>query len=143
MGYSFYANVIVPAIPMVVQKKVLGSALGIMEIMSSIAECVIPIITASIFEKSSSAEIGYKNSSMLFFIIGLLGVAMSLSLFCVGKKIKRRLDKGDRKKDFSKEEINDFDIPSEYTKIEEDSFKQGGRKSLFNLFKRDRTAKQI
>ena len=30
IGYSFYANVIVAAIPMVVQRKVLGSAIGIM-----------------------------------------------------------------------------------------------------------------
>jgi hypothetical protein len=37
IGYSFYANVIVAAIPMVVQRKVLGSAIGIMEIISSLA----------------------------------------------------------------------------------------------------------
>jgi len=30
VGYSFYANVIVAAIPMVVQRKVLGSAISIM-----------------------------------------------------------------------------------------------------------------
>lgn len=45
ISFSFYANVIVAAIPLVVQRKVLGSAISIMEILSSLAECIVPMIT--------------------------------------------------------------------------------------------------
>jgi|688.fasta_scaffold2333925_1 hypothetical protein len=48
IGFSFYANVIVASIPLIVQKKILGSALSIMEILSSLAECVVPLIAAGI-----------------------------------------------------------------------------------------------
>lgn len=54
IGYSFYANVIVAAIPMVVQRKVLGSAISIMEILSSLAECIAPIITGYLIGHNTS-----------------------------------------------------------------------------------------
>jgi MFS family permease len=94
IGYSFYANVIVAAIPMVVQRKVLGSAIGIMEIISSLAECLVPLATATMIQNSDIKEDGFKQSSFFFFLIGLIGVLTSLSLFFIERKMKKRLDKG-------------------------------------------------
>jgi sugar phosphate permease len=95
IGYSFYANVIVAAIPMVVQKKVLGSAIGIMEIISSLAECVVPLVTATMIQNSENKEDGFKKSSFFFFLIGLFGVLTSFSLFFIDRKMKKKLDKGE------------------------------------------------
>jgi MFS family permease len=95
IGYSFYANVIVAAIPMAVQKKVLGSAIGIMEILSSLAECIVPIITGYLVGHGSTPESGYQTSSFFFFLIGLTAVLASLSLFLIDKRMKKKLDKGE------------------------------------------------
>lgn len=54
IGYSFYANVIVAAIPLVVKRKVLGSAIAIMEILSSLAECIVPIFTGYLIGKGDT-----------------------------------------------------------------------------------------
>jgi MFS family permease len=94
IGYSFYANVIVAAIPMVVQRKVLGSAIGIMEIISSLAECLVPLVTATMIQNSENKEDGFKKSSFFFFMIGVFGVLTSFSLFFIDRKVKKRLDKG-------------------------------------------------
>jgi sugar phosphate permease len=87
----------VAAIPMVVKKKVLGTAISLMEIISSLAECVVPLITGYLVESAETVEIGFKHSSFFFFIIGLLGVLTSMLLFFIDRKIKKKLDRGDSK----------------------------------------------
>lgn len=79
---------------MVVQRKVLGSALGIMEIMSSLFECIVPMMTGYLIGTSESTEIGFKNSSFFFFLLGLSGVLSSFLLFFIDRKLKKKLDKG-------------------------------------------------
>jgi Na+/melibiose symporter-like transporter len=119
IGYSFYANVIVAAIPMVVQRKVLGSALGIMEIISSLAECVVPLVTATMIQNSENKEEGFKKSSFFFFLIGLVGVLTSMSLFFIDRKVKKRLDKGEGRVT-QPEQLDEIEIPSEYRRIEDE-----------------------
>jgi hypothetical protein len=48
LGYCFYANCILPAIPLVVKRKVTGTAFGIMQMIESIALAFFPIITGFI-----------------------------------------------------------------------------------------------
>lgn len=96
LGYSFYANVIVASIPLVVKRKVLGSAIAIMEILSSLTECIVPVITGYLIETNSGPE-GYRASSLFFVVLGLAACLSSLSLFFVDSKMKRRLDRGEGK----------------------------------------------
>lgn len=45
VGYCFYANCVLPAIPLVVKRKVTGTAFGIMQMIESIALAFFPIIS--------------------------------------------------------------------------------------------------
>ena len=44
LGYCFYANCVVPSIPLVVRKKVTGTAFGIMQMIESVALAFFPLI---------------------------------------------------------------------------------------------------
>jgi MFS family permease len=48
LGYCFYGNCILPAIPLVVRKKVTGTAFGIMQMIESIALAFFPLINGSL-----------------------------------------------------------------------------------------------
>lgn len=43
LGYSFYANCLVPSIPLVIPKKVTGTAFGIMQMIESISLSLFPL----------------------------------------------------------------------------------------------------
>jgi hypothetical protein len=103
---------------MVVQRKVLGSAIGIMEIISSLAECLVPLATATMIQNSENKEEGFKKSSFLFFLIGALGVLTSSLLFFIERKVKKRLDKGEGKI-LEPQQFDEIEIPSEYRRIED------------------------
>lgn len=45
-GYCFYANCFVPSIPLIVRKKVTGTAFGIMQMIESIVLSFFPLIAA-------------------------------------------------------------------------------------------------
>jgi MFS family permease len=93
LGYCFYGNCILPAIPLVVKKKVTGTAFGIMQMIESIALAFFPLITGAIVENSSSVEIGYRYSELFFVLIGVVGIIVSMGLFFVPDKIKKKLDR--------------------------------------------------
>lgn len=92
VGYCFYANCLVPSIPLVVRKKVTGTAFGIMQMIESIALAFFPLIAAVLVEKAKSEELGYRHASLFYFVIGLLGIVLSLGLLFVSNKTKRKLD---------------------------------------------------
>lgn len=48
LGFCFYANCIVPSIPIIVSKKITGTAFGIMLIFENFAMAICPIITGQI-----------------------------------------------------------------------------------------------
>jgi MFS family permease len=48
VGYCFYANCMVPSIPLVVRKKVTGTAFGIMQMIESIALALFPLIAGEL-----------------------------------------------------------------------------------------------
>ncbi len=54
IGYCFYANCLIPSIPLVVKKNVIGTAFGIMEMLENVAMAIYPIIAASIIEKAKT-----------------------------------------------------------------------------------------
>ena len=118
IGYSFYANVIVASIPLVVKKKILGSAIAIMEILSSLTECVVPILTGYLIE-SEENENGYKLSSFFFFLLGTFGLFSSIFLLFIEARMKRRLDKGETRRVVDVEDISEVLLPSSYNRIEE------------------------
>lgn len=51
-GYCCYANCIVPSIPLMVKKKVLGTAFGIMQMIESITLAFFPIISSELVEQA-------------------------------------------------------------------------------------------
>jgi MFS family permease len=97
IGYSFYANVFVSSIPLVTKAKLLGTAFGIMEMLESFFEFVIPLITGSIVGSSSSTSLGYRFSSLFFVVIGLAGFGIGLMLFfSISEHNKHKLDRSSR-----------------------------------------------
>lgn len=54
IAYCFYANCLIPAIPLVVKKKVTGTAFGLMEMLENIAMAVYPTISASIVQHAKT-----------------------------------------------------------------------------------------
>lgn len=93
IGFSFYANCIVAAIPLCVKKKVVGTAFSIMEIISSLAEFVVPLWTGALVESAETTENGFKSSSFVFVMLGLSAIIVSISLHFVDKRMKKRLDR--------------------------------------------------
>lgn len=93
-GYCCYANCIVPSIPLVVKKKIIGTAFGIMQMIESIALAFFPIISAQIVTMAGESNIplGYKHSSLFFVTMGLTGILTSLGLLFISDKAKRKLD---------------------------------------------------
>lgn len=54
IGYCFYANCLIASIPLVVKKKVTGTAFGIMEMLENIVMTFFPLITGSILKNAKS-----------------------------------------------------------------------------------------
>lgn len=48
LGYCLYGNCILPSIPLVVKKKITGTAFGIMQMIESIALAAFPLINGSL-----------------------------------------------------------------------------------------------
>lgn len=48
LGYSFYGNCIVPTIPLVIDKKITGTAFGIMQMVENIGLAFLPLIGGSL-----------------------------------------------------------------------------------------------
>lgn len=92
LGYCFYGNCIVPSIPLVVKKKVTGTAFGIMQMIESIALAFFPLISGVLVQKAANEEIGYRHSSLFYVTIGLIGVLVSLGLLFINPKIKIKFD---------------------------------------------------
>ena len=91
LGYCLYGNCILPAIPLVVKKKITGTAFGIMQMIESIALAFFPLINGSLIQKS-----GYKASSLFFVLVGVVGILTSLCLFFIPDKFKKKLDKASK-----------------------------------------------
>jgi MFS family permease len=88
LGYCLYGNCILPSIPLVVKKKITGTAFGIMQMIESIALAFFPLINGKIIVSS-----GYKGSSVFFVWIGVVGMITSAGLFFIPEKFKKKLDR--------------------------------------------------
>lgn len=93
LGYCLYGNCVLPAIPLVVKKKITGTAFGLMQMIESIALAAFPLINGSLIESS-----GYKASSLFFVLIGVLGIVTSMGLLFIPDKFKKKLDKASKEK---------------------------------------------
>jgi MFS family permease len=94
VGYAFYSTVLVASVPLVCKLKCLGTAFGIMELMESFFEFLIPILTGLIVGAAETPEIGYRYSSTLFAGLGIIGLAMSSALFWgIKRHYKKKLDR--------------------------------------------------
>lgn len=67
VGYCFYANCLVPSIPLVVRKKVTGTAFGIMQMIESIALAFFPLIAAVLVEKAKKRRIRLQTCFIILF----------------------------------------------------------------------------
>ncbi len=90
-GYCLYGNCVLPAIPLVVKKKITGTAFGIMQMIESIALAAFPLINGALIQSN-----GYKASSLFFVLVGVLGILTSLCLFLIPDKFKKKLDKASK-----------------------------------------------
>jgi MFS family permease len=93
LGYCLYGNCVLPAIPLVVKKKITGTAFGLMQMIESIALAAFPLINGSLIESS-----GYKASSLFFVLVGVVGILTSLCLFFIPDKFKKKLDRASKEK---------------------------------------------
>jgi MFS family permease len=99
LGYCLYGNCILPSIPLVVRKKITGTAFGIMQMIESIALAAFPLINGALIQKGNSNpdhQVGYRHSSLFFVLIGFIGILVSLGLLFIPDKFKKRLDKASK-----------------------------------------------
>jgi MFS family permease len=54
LGYCFYGNCILPTIPLVVKKKVTGTAFGLMQMIESIALAFFPLINGALVQNAEN-----------------------------------------------------------------------------------------
>lgn len=99
LGYCFYGNCILPSVPLVVKKKVTGTAFGIMQMIESIALAFFPLISGAIIDGAPSPSIGYKRDSIFFVCIGVVGLGLSFGLFFIPERAKNKLDRISKQKD--------------------------------------------
>lgn len=98
IGYCFYANCVMPSIPLVVSKKVMGTAFGIMSVLENLVMAVYPLIAGAIIQSAPSDEIGYRHDSLFYSVSGLVGIALSIGLLFISPKDKRALDATSKEK---------------------------------------------
>jgi hypothetical protein len=53
---------------------------------------ICPIISAQIVQLSASKEEGYKNVSLFFMMLGIVGLSVSMLLLAVNSNAKKMLD---------------------------------------------------
>lgn len=66
-----------------------------MQMIESIALAAFPLINGSLIEHGDSDPEkvnGYHASSLFFFLVGLVGVLVSMGLFFIPDKFKKKLD---------------------------------------------------
>lgn len=93
LGYCLYGNCLIASIPLVVKKKVTGTAFGIMQMVESIALAFFPLITGALIDKAPSLSIGYIRYSIFFVVISIIGLSLSFCLLFVSDKAKLKLDR--------------------------------------------------
>lgn len=93
LGYCFYGNCILPSVALVVKKKVTGTAFGIMQMLESASSAILPLISGAIVENAPNSISGYQRYSLLFLLIGAVGLMLSFGLFFVEEEVKHKLDR--------------------------------------------------
>lgn len=68
---------------MVVEKKITGTAFGIMQMIESIGLAFLPLIGGSLIETASTIQVGYIRYSIFFVCIGFIGLLVSFGLFYI------------------------------------------------------------
>jgi MFS family permease len=112
LGYCFYANCILPSIPMVVSKKITGSAFGLMFMFENLAMAVCPMISGLIVENTADGAQGYRKVSLFFLILGVIGLCLSLLLFFINNNSKKLLDKNSKEKNVHAVQIDSISVDS-------------------------------
>ena len=81
-------------IPLVCKLNLLGTAFGLMEIIMSFLECIVPIITGAMIGGASNPSNGYRYSSTLFTITSIIGLIISaFYFFKIKDHYKKKLDR--------------------------------------------------
>jgi hypothetical protein len=63
-----------------------------MLVVENFAMAACPMIAGQIIEHSPTKQIGYRNSSLFYSILGVVGVLTSFLLFCISDRDKKLLD---------------------------------------------------
>ncbi|RYG65001.1 MFS transporter, partial [archaeon] len=76
LAYTGFVSVLWPAIPLVVEDRVVGLAFGIVSSMQNFACAVIPLMVASIYSDSGNTYI--PNVELLFVLLAVVGTAVGV-----------------------------------------------------------------
>lgn len=69
------------SISLIVKKKILGTAFGIVQMLESVTLCVFPLVSGALVDEGQQSAEGYKNAELFFIGIGGLGVIFSFGVF--------------------------------------------------------------
>ncbi len=83
IGYCFYCNCLMPSIPLIVPKKITGTAFGILSVLENTVMAIFPLITGSIIQHAKNDQIGYRHDSLFFVVSGLMGIVFAVLLLFI------------------------------------------------------------
>ncbi|CAD8168092.1 unnamed protein product [Paramecium octaurelia] len=81
LAFTCYSCVMIPCVQYIVDQKYMGTAFGILGMFESIALCFFPIIAGKIVEFADDPQIGYKNMSLFYSILGLISLFLCITLY--------------------------------------------------------------
>lgn len=108
IGYCFYANCLIPSIPLVVSKRITGTAFGVMGMLEDAAEAFYPWISGRIVQNAKDPQSGYLHSSLFYVVTGLLGISISILLLFINQKDKLKLDSSSDEKIIKKVKLHAY-----------------------------------
>jgi MFS family permease len=91
VGYSTFAAVLWPSVPLVVAPSQLGTAYGVLTSLQNLGLCLTPLLVGHVFEstRASTPENPYRGTSIMFACFAGVGVLAVIALF--GLKREREL----------------------------------------------------
>ena len=91
VGYSTFAAVLWPSVPLVVAPSQLGTAYGVLTSLQNLGLCLTPLLVGHVFESThaSTPENPYRGTSIMFACFAGVGVLAVIALF--GLKREREL----------------------------------------------------
>ncbi|CAD8205877.1 unnamed protein product [Paramecium octaurelia] len=81
LAFTMYSCVMIPCIQYIVDQQNMGTAFGILGMFESIALSCFPIVASQIVEFADDLQIGYKNMSLFYSILGLFSLFLCINLY--------------------------------------------------------------